>query len=343
MKHVGLDIHREYCQATVMADDGTIVMEKKIATNKKEIIEFFQNIKDDCRVVMESTTVWEYIYESIEDLGIDVKLINPRKTKAIAEAKVMTDKISSKTLANLSRLNMIAESHIPPKDIRELRKFVRERVDLKKEETAIKNRIYSELTRRGIPYKKGILNTKHGRKWTREILNSLRIEWWFDILGQIEKTLEIYNLDLEEKYDIYPDAKILTTIAGIGQYTALTIFVEFSDINRFKDSDDVVKYAGLDSRVHISEDTTYYGRISKEGSSTLRWALGQAARNHLIYCKKKSECFLCKFYKRLVRKKGKNKAKVALSAKLARVIFWMLKLKKEFNYQGVHHVLKCCQ
>jgi hypothetical protein len=58
-------------------------------------------------------------YEAFEKNGIDVKLANPMKTKAIAEARVKTDKLDARTLAHLLRSNLIAESYIAPDKVRE--------------------------------------------------------------------------------------------------------------------------------------------------------------------------------------------------------------------------------
>jgi len=79
--------------------------------------------------VIESNTVWEFVYEVLdevlEDTGIDMALSNPSETMAIAQAKVKTDKVDSKILAHLLMTDLVWESHIPPREIRELRKDVR--------------------------------------------------------------------------------------------------------------------------------------------------------------------------------------------------------------------------
>src|SRR3989338_11343900 len=61
---------------------------------------------------MESTGVWEYIYEILEAMKYEVKLANPVKTKAIAYAKVKTDSVDASTLADLLRANLVAENFI---------------------------------------------------------------------------------------------------------------------------------------------------------------------------------------------------------------------------------------
>lgn len=70
--------------------------------------------------------------------------------KAIAKARVKTDNIDSETLAHLLRANLLPESYVPPRDIRELRDRVRRRAFLVEMRTKLKNRVHSELAKRGI-------------------------------------------------------------------------------------------------------------------------------------------------------------------------------------------------
>lgn len=164
MKYIGLDIHKTFCQGAVIDKQGKIISEEKIPTKRKSIIELI-NRYPGSKVVMESTGVWEYIYDCIESCGTEVILSNPLKTRMIAEAKIKTDKVDALILAHLLRSDMIPTSYVPEKEIRNLRKDVRERGILKKVSTSIKNHIYAEFLRNGIEYDAGVLCTKKGRKW----------------------------------------------------------------------------------------------------------------------------------------------------------------------------------
>lgn len=335
MRYVGLDIHKKYCQATIVDNDGRIIDRKKIPTRKEDIESYFDGV-GKCRAVIESTGVWQYVYDTIASKGIDVVLGNPLKTRLIAESKVKTDKIDSEILAQLLRADMIPESYVPPKEIRKLRKLVRERVLLKKITTSLRNHIYAELIRRGIEYKSRCLGSGKGRNRARNDLNDPYFDRLFDLLEFAEESVSDFSYNvLYQEYLVNNDAELLATIDGIGYYTSLTIVAEFGEVCRFKGSDAVISYAGLAPRVHQSSTVCYHGRIRKDGSPILRWILIEAAGNHIIHCKNKSECKLCKFYRRIARRKGKKKAKVATAAKLARIMYWMLKLKKPYQPQGL--------
>jgi transposase len=119
------------------------------------------------------------------------------------------------------------------------------------------------------------------------------------------------------------------TIPGISFYSALLLISEIGDVSRFPDSAHLISYAGLVSSTHSSGGTTYHGRIAKTGSPYLRWVLNQCAWVHI---RNEPEGSIAAFYERLRRKKGHSNATVAASAKLLKVVYWVLKEKRP--YQG---------
>jgi transposase len=65
------------------------------------------------------------VVDYLQDENIDVVLSHPKKTKAIASAKIMTDRISSETLAHLLRSNLLPTSYILPRQFRQTRDLLR--------------------------------------------------------------------------------------------------------------------------------------------------------------------------------------------------------------------------
>jgi len=124
VKYVGIDVHKKHCQAAVLDDDGELVDQARFLNKKKDIKEFafkLLTFRDDVKAVVESTgNLWIQIYDILEKYGIDVSLSNPGKTRLIAEAKNKTDRVDSKALAELLRLDSLPVSYIPPMDIADL-------------------------------------------------------------------------------------------------------------------------------------------------------------------------------------------------------------------------------
>ena len=112
-----------------------------------------------------------------------------------------------------------------------------------------------------------------------------------------------------------PRARLLTTIPGVGYYIALLLISEIGDVRRFPDSEKLCSYAGIVPSTYSSGGVTSHGRITREGSSWLRWAMLEAVQTHLRY-----DTPVTRAYHRIAERRGKGKAKVALAHIL---LFWI--------------------
>lgn len=85
------------------------------------------------------------IHDTLEDHGIDTVLANPVKTKMVAQAKMKSDRLDSRILADLLRGDLVYESYVPSKEFREKRALVRHRVSLVQLRTALRNKVHALL------------------------------------------------------------------------------------------------------------------------------------------------------------------------------------------------------
>ncbi len=103
---VGMDLHKSYLQVAVLDGKGKVLKNSRIHNDLSKVGRFFHRIgnSSDVKVVMESSCVWYNIYEYLsEEKQLDVSLSNPFKTRAIASAKIKTDKLDAVKLADLLR------------------------------------------------------------------------------------------------------------------------------------------------------------------------------------------------------------------------------------------------
>lgn len=148
---VGMDLHKNYLQIAVMNKEGRILRNSKIDNNLKQIDGFFNDIDDKAHAVMESSSVWYNIYRYLsEEKHLNVVLSNPVKTRAIASAKIKTDKLDAVKLADLLRGGYISECYVPNNKIMELRELVRHRLVLVRMKTKLKNSIHGIMLMKGI-------------------------------------------------------------------------------------------------------------------------------------------------------------------------------------------------
>ena len=129
MLHAGIDMHKEFLMVTVLDEEGSeVVSPGRIPTSGLSIQEFFSRFEpEEIAAVLEAGPNWYWLCDQLDELGIQNKLCHPLKTKAIASARIKTDKIDSRTLADLSRADLIAESYKPDMKTRYLRELMRGR------------------------------------------------------------------------------------------------------------------------------------------------------------------------------------------------------------------------
>jgi transposase len=325
---VGMDLHKKYLQVAIVDDKGKVVENSKMNNDLVEVDKFFKDVNNDAKVVMESSCVWYNIYEYLsKEKHLDVVLSNPIKTKAIASAKIKTDKLDALNLANLLRGGYIAECYVPDRKIMDLRELVRHRLALVRMRTRMKNKIHGITLMKGVritdvhPFSHMYIEKLRG-------MNDYRINGYLRVIESLDSEIN----DVSRKIRLYVKendiARLLMTIPGIGHYSSLLIVSEIGDINRFPDSCHLCSYAGLVPSTHSSGGVTHYGSsITKTGSKHLRWIMLECVHAHIRNDKNSN---ITQFYQSLAKKKGNSKAAVAAAAKLLKVVYWVMKERREY-------------
>jgi transposase len=189
MEYAGLDLHKSFCQTKICTKEGELIKEGRIKTETKDIEVFFSGL-EDLTIAFEASGNYEYFYDLLEGLGHNVVLAHPLKTKMIAEAKIKTDKIDAKTLAELLRGGFLPTSYVPPKEVRALRHLVRHRIFLGRYRGIIKNQIKTELRRRNLKYQKGAgIFMGKGKKWLCNLKNPV-IDSYLAIYEAVDRELK---------------------------------------------------------------------------------------------------------------------------------------------------------
>ncbi len=321
--YIGLDVHKNLCYATFVDERGEVVDRRKFPNTREGVSRFVSELSSADSVVMEATSHWQYIYDALEEAGVEVCLSHPLKTRAIADARIKTDKVDSEILAQLLRTNFLPRAYVPSREIRDFRAIVRYRAAVNKARVEVKNRIHALLAKHGVRHEFSDLFGKRGI----EFLKELELSGVDKVILISElKHLEFLNRELENLSRHIADlsvemkeVRLLMTIPGVDFYSALVILSEIGSVERFSSAKKLCSYAGLVPGVHSSGGRVYHGRITKQGSRYLRWILVQVA--HVAV---RREGRLRDFYLRLARRKGKKVAIVACARKLLVWIYHML-------------------
>ena len=97
---IGLDVHREFAQIAVW-EDGRVRQAGQIALTAEALRAFADSLGPEDQVAIEATCNTHAIVRLIEPRVKRVVVSNRQKTRAIAEAKVKTDKVDAEVLCQL--------------------------------------------------------------------------------------------------------------------------------------------------------------------------------------------------------------------------------------------------
>jgi len=276
---------------------------------------------------MEACYGWAFVYDALEGHAEGIVLSHPKKTKAVASARIKTDKIDATVLAQLLRMDFLPTAYIPERKVRDLRDLLRHRAYLVRSRTGLKNRVHALLARYGIRHGFSDLFGKAGRAFLTELelrpTHQLGLEDNLFLIDALNQRIKGVTKRIDALAQQDERATWLMSMPGIGPYSAMLILAEVGDIARFPSPKQLCSYAGLVPSVHESGDRTRYGRITKEGSRWLRWIMVEAAQQA-----SRRPGRLRRFHERVARKHGRKTAHVALARKMLEIVYYLLTRQK---------------
>ena len=102
MLYVGVDAHSETSWITVMNQKGKILKKKEIASSRDAVQENLGYFRQPVKAVVEASYSWAPMYDWLEEVADDVILAHPAKVRAIAEARIKTDKVDSHVFTDVA-------------------------------------------------------------------------------------------------------------------------------------------------------------------------------------------------------------------------------------------------
>ena len=360
MIYVGIDIAKTNHYASIVDySTGEVIQKPFLVTNNKQGFELLYSKikdfnKDNIIIGLESTAHYGnnlifYFHEKQFKLGI----INPIQTASLRKTrirKVKNDKVDSMLICealSLGYYNLLSNYDIELLKLKtyvdqlfpELNSFFKDNLDIKTAHELLK--LYqspkdiskvnlTKLSNLLIKNSRGKYDKSRAIELKELASNSVGINN-YALSIQIKMTIELIELlesqikDIEKQVSdfIKKSDNVITSIPGIGVMTA-----EIGDINRFNNPGQVLAFAGLDPSVKQSGTFNASStRMSKRGSSILRYALILAANNVQLNTKTFNNYYNTK---RLQGKLHYN-ALGHCAGKLIRTIFYMLKHNVKFN------------
>jgi transposase len=317
--------------------NGKILRQKTFPSTPVELEAYARKLGKDDEVALEATTNCFAFSKVLKKYAGKVLISNPMQTKAIAWARIKTDKVDAQVLAHLLRTGFLPEVWEPDEETQKLRRRTAHRESLGQMRAKVKNRIHSILHRNLVD--PGEMSDLFGKKGL-EALGELCVDkeilpeddrWQLSeelkMLAMVETQIEEAHANLAKETVDNPVVRLLMTLPGINYYSASGIASAIGSIERFPESKKLASYFGLNPQVIQSGDHCWTGRISKRGRSNARWLLVEASQIAV-----RSPGPLQSFFQRILKKKCRNIAIVAVARKLSDIIWHMLKNNEPYRW-----------
>jgi transposase len=324
MNHSGFDLHKDNSFITTINDEGRIVGQSRILNDETLIVSYFQNIPGPHRVVVESTANWYWLSDVLESHNITMVLAHPKYLRAIAYAKVKTDKIDSETLARLLRMDLIPPAHKISPELRGMRDTMRMRLRSVQKRTSCYNSIHRIAEKFNADTEIDLNKCTIPAQLPESYQDQLRL-----LYQQIELlNRQIHDIEKSLQGRLIPNEDIqrMLWIPAFGTITAFTVYLELDGIERFPSERQLFSYSRLVPGAKNSNRTLRHKSGSKDGNVYLKIAFTDAAVHATRYYPE-----IRAYYQKMLRRSNQAIARAIVAKELCRIVYHVLKEKTEYK------------
>ena len=349
MLYLGIDQHRKQLTVNLRDEAGDVLLKRQVSTEWKRVRAFFEQLKglaedaDGFAAIVEVCGFNDWLLKMLDEYDCrETVLIQPDK-----RSKKKTDRRDASALSEIlwiNRLRLLGKKRmrglrrvfLPSKEDAESRRITAMRRRLGQQRTRTVNKVQRILLKHNLQQDmpvKGI-QTKTARKWLATValpdgdrfeMDLLLAQWdlWERQIGAI--TEEIHSQCEDNKA-----VAVLKTHPGGADYSSLALACRIGDIKRFPTPGSLANYCGLTPGCRNSGDANNrMGSITKEGSSMIRFILGQLVL-HVLRC----DPWMKQWYLRIKRRRGAKIARVAVMRRLTTIIWHMLTYEEPYVIGG---------
>jgi len=330
--YAGSDLHGNNNLVGIIDEEGKRVFKKRVPNDPQLLRDVLKPYKGEIvGIAVESTYNWYWLVDALMEEGYKVHLANPAAIQQYWGLKHEDDKHDAFGLAEMLRLGILPEGYIYPKEARPVRDLLRKRGQLVRLRTALILSLQNIFIRNsGVRVKvndvKGVREDRiSGLLGESEDLalagrvSKETIDYLTYQIHQIEKVVE-KRVRLEEGY------RYLLTVPGVGKILSLTIMLETGPISRFATVGEYASYCRKVPSKWMSNGKRKGSGNKKNGNKYLSWAYSEAsdfARRG--YPEPRA------YYQRKMQKTNAAVAHSALSHKLARAAYYVMKDQVPFR------------
>ena len=317
-QYVGIDFHRRRSVVVRLSADGERLGLHRVVNDPCELVNVVGLCGEAPEVVIEATYGWYWAVELLQELGATVHLANPNALNW-GDRRVKNDERDAHDLADMLRLNRLPRAWIAPPAIRELRELVRYRAKLVQLRTGLKAQVHAVMAKEGVlPAVSDVFGPAGTRQLDAMELGApfaQRVQSLRALIAVYDREIVRLERDIHQhlKHDV--GYRAIQVINGVGRISAAVLVAEIGDVTRFPTPQHLCSWCGLTPKHRESDLKTRRGRISKQGSRLIRATLIEGiSRYH-------GGSVLDAQYRRIAKRRGRNKARVALARKVLTLVY----------------------
>jgi transposase len=329
MTFVGCDLHTRKQQVAVLDTTTGEITEHQFSHEGNAVEEFYATLAGPVTVGIESTGYSVWFHTLMQRLGHRLLVGDAAKIRAMVVRKTKTDRRDARHLLVLLTHDRFPTIWVPDPLTRDLRALLAHRLRLVRMQTMLKNGLHASALNQRLTCGARLLRRAGIAQLQALALpcyTAQRRDQSLELLAALRRKIQELDDAITAAATAHPDAPHLLTHPGVGPLTALATIAVLGPVSRFHDSKHVVSYVGLAPALNASADKYRLGHITKQGSTLLRFVLGQAASPAA-----RADTDLKRIYFTLLHRRGRSKAKVAIARRLLVRLFIMLRDQIDYD------------
>jgi transposase len=333
---LGIDLGKNICSVAGLDATGRIVLRRRM--NRDGVIKLASHLPM-CVMAMEACCGAHHLARTLQCIGHQVRLMSPEYVQPYVKAQ-KNDERDAEAIAEAATRPTMRFVEVKSEAQLDMQSLHRARDRLVGERTALINQLRAVLLERGIVVPQGrrkleryvdaLLAEEEIRLSPRTglLVDDLRAEW-----RELDRRILAFDDEFADQARTDETARLLASIPGIGPLNATALTAAIGNAQTFGRGRDLAAWLGL-----VPKQATTGGKpkllgISKRGNVYLRKMLIHGARAALPTLSK-SATPLGKWLRGLLARAHVNTVVVALAAKLARIVWAVIRSGKRFDMKA---------
>jgi transposase len=315
-RYIGIDAHASSCTIAVLGPTGKRIRQWQVETQRAALIEAVRSVAAPRYICFEEGTLSEWLYEVLESLAADVKVIQPLRNTGVKND--IKDAWAAAEAMRLQRKDVVCVFKAPTM-FTALRKAVRTHSQIQQDLVRCKNRIHANYRARGLRVDSGIYDSRERQSWIKKLNGPHRqmVEHFYVELDALVPTFQQAEQWLLKEAERVPLVEMLATAPGIGTLRASQIVATVLSPRRFRTSRQFWSYCGLGVVMRSSAD--WIKNVFKGAAFTI--ASSRMASHPLHQA-----------YQRLLASNTKpNLARLTIARRVAAAVLAMWKNKESYD------------